>query len=165
MNWKVPEGRIALQLHHPLNSRALGRGGQKSPAVKKPRLQFSGTPFPPLPPPQSASPAYTAGPEPGVCLSPLFPLVYISALFSRLFLLPRAVGPVSSHPSPVECMRCRLGPWHRLTGGTGYVCRSSSRKGPLSECPLPTPHAPPGNWEGKRKVVNFLAPLSTHPLF
>lgn len=58
VNWKVPEGRIALQLHHPLNCGAWGRGGQKSPAVKKLRLQFSGK----LPQsPQSASPAQQGG--------------------------------------------------------------------------------------------------------
>lgn len=46
VNWKVPGGRLALQLHHPLSCGAWGRGGQKGPTVGNPRPQFSGTPSP-----------------------------------------------------------------------------------------------------------------------
>lgn len=158
----MPEGRIALHLHHPLNCGASGRGGQKSPAVKKPRLQFSGTPFPPLPTTPSQPVLHSGAGAWGMSES-LVPSGLHLSLISSVPPAACSVLPISSHPSLVE-WGCGDNPasGHRLTGGTGYICLSQVPEGAsLSECPLPrsddssSPRPSPSNWK-----VNFFAPFS-----
>lgn len=109
VNWKVPGGRLAFQLHHPLNCGAWGKRGPERPHCKESPPPILRHPFPHS---QSVPPSRARAMR--VCLSGSLvrSCLPVSLIFS-VVPLPSCVFPTSCQPSSsaMGMRRSQAGLW------------------------------------------------------